>query len=135
MESLGGYAELLRIPRGSVNSNYCCVHIGDLCPTALSIIKQCNKSPLMPLIIGTYFYNRNKSDRFTEREVDTLRGIALAMKLGCKFVEASATRCTNVEEAFYDVVRLMRRKRKQIKMQAMSGQVEKFAQRTVVKQS
>jgi GTPase KRas protein len=74
----------------------------------------------------------NKSDRFTEREVDTQEGIALAMELGCGFVEASATRCTNFEEAFYDVVRLMRRKRKQIKMQAMSGQVEKFTQRTVV---
>jgi GTPase KRas protein len=77
----------------------------------------------------------NKSDRFTEREVGTPEGIALAIELGCGFVEASATRCTNVEEAFYDVVRLMGRKRKQIKTQAMSGQVEKFTQRTVVEQS
>ncbi|KAI9787562.1 MAG: Ras GTPase ras2 [Geoglossum umbratile] len=57
----------------------------------------------------------NKSDRVTEREVSTQEGHALARELGCDFVEASAKNCINVEKAFYDVVRLLRRQR-----QAMS---------------
>jgi GTPase KRas protein len=53
----------------------------------------------------------NKSDRVTEREVSTQEGHALARDLGCEFVEASAKNCINVEKAFYDVVRLLRRQR------------------------
>ncbi|KAI9859019.1 MAG: Ras GTPase ras2 [Trichoglossum hirsutum] len=53
----------------------------------------------------------NKSDRVTEREVSTQEGHALARELGCDFVEASAKNCINVEKAFYDVVRLLRRQR------------------------
>jgi len=53
----------------------------------------------------------NKSDRVTEREVSTQEGHALARELGCEFVEASAKNCVNVEKAFYDVVRLLRRQR------------------------
>lgn len=55
----------------------------------------------------------NKSDRVTEREVSTQEGHALARDLGCEFVEASAKNCVNVEKAFYDVVRLLRRQRQQ----------------------
>ena len=55
----------------------------------------------------------NKSDRVTEREVSTQEGHALARQLGCEFVEASAKNCINVEKAFYDVVRLLRRQRQQ----------------------
>lgn len=55
----------------------------------------------------------NKSDRVTEREVSTQEGHALAKELGCDFVEASAKNCINVERAFYDVVRLLRRQRQQ----------------------
>lgn len=55
----------------------------------------------------------NKSDRVTEREVSTQEGHALARELGCEFVEASAKNCVNVEKAFYDVVRLLRRQRQQ----------------------
>lgn len=55
----------------------------------------------------------NKSDRVTEREVSTQEGHALARELGCEFVEASAKNCINVEKAFYDVVRLLRRTRVQ----------------------
>jgi len=55
----------------------------------------------------------NKSDRVTEREVSTQEGHALARELGCEFVEASAKNCINVEKAFYDVVRLLRRQRQQ----------------------
>jgi GTPase KRas protein len=53
----------------------------------------------------------NKCDRVTEREVSTQEGSALARKLGCDFVEASAQNCVNVEKAFYDVVRQLRRQR------------------------
>src|ERR1700709_1062368 len=55
----------------------------------------------------------NKSDRVTEREVSTQEGHALARELGCEFVEASAKNCINVEKAFYDVVRQLRRQRMQ----------------------
>lgn len=55
----------------------------------------------------------NKSDRVTEREVSTQEGSALAKELGCDFVEASAKNCINVERAFYDVVRLLRKQRQE----------------------
>lgn len=55
----------------------------------------------------------NKSDKVTEREVSSQEGLALARELGCEFVEASAKSCANVEKAFYDVVRLLRRQRQQ----------------------
>ncbi|KAF2495714.1 ras family protein [Lophium mytilinum] len=55
----------------------------------------------------------NKCDRVTEREVSTQEGSALARELGCDFVEASAKNCVNVEKAFYDVVRQLRRQRQQ----------------------
>jgi GTPase KRas len=55
----------------------------------------------------------NKSDKVTEQEVSTQEGYALAKELGCKFVEASAKNYINVEKAFYNVVRLLRRQRKQ----------------------
>jgi GTPase KRas protein len=50
----------------------------------------------------------NKSDRVTEREVSIKDGSALAKELGCDFVETSAQNCTNVEKAFYDVIRQLR---------------------------
>ncbi|KAL8933015.1 MAG: hypothetical protein Q9211_006012 [Gyalolechia sp. 1 TL-2023] len=53
----------------------------------------------------------NKSDRVTEREVSTQEGCALAKEMGCDFVEASAKNCINVEKAFYEVVRSLRRQR------------------------
>lgn len=53
----------------------------------------------------------NKCDRVTEREVSTQEGTALAKQLGCDFVEASAKNCINVEKAFYDVVRQLRKQR------------------------
>jgi GTPase KRas protein len=55
----------------------------------------------------------NKCDRVTEREVSTQEGSSLARELGCDFVEASAKNCVNVEKAFYDVVRNLRRQRLQ----------------------
>lgn len=53
----------------------------------------------------------NKSDRVSDREVSRQEGSALARELGCEFVETSAKNCLNVEKAFYDVVRQLRRQR------------------------
>lgn len=63
----------------------------------------------------------NKSDRVTEREVSTQEGQALARELGCEFVEASAKNCINVEKAFYDVVRQLRRSRRDTLKAQTSG--------------
>ena len=62
----------------------------------------------------------NKSDRVTEREVSTQEGAALAKEMGCDFVEASAKNCINVEKAFYEVVRSLRRQRQETTL-ARSG--------------
>lgn len=64
-----------------------------------------NFGPAPVMLVG------NKSDRVTEREVSTQEGSALARELGCEFVEASAKNCINVDKAFYDVVRQLRRQR------------------------
>jgi GTPase KRas len=63
----------------------------------------------------------NKSERVTEREVSTQEGQALARELGCEFVEVSAKNCINVEKAFYDVVRDLRRKRMQAALRKPNG--------------
>lgn len=65
------------------------------------------QAPVPIMLVG------NKSDRVTEREVSTQEGHALARELGCEFVEASAKNYINVEKAFYDVVRQLRRQRNQ----------------------
>lgn len=64
-------------------------------------------SPVPVMLVG------NKSDKVMEREVSTQEGHALARELGCEFVEASAKYHINVEKAFYDVVRILRRQRRQ----------------------
>ncbi|ORY90845.1 small GTPase superfamily [Leucosporidium creatinivorum] len=53
----------------------------------------------------------NKSDRANEREVGKEEGAALARKLGCEFVETSAKTRSNLEVAYYTVVRLIRAQR------------------------
>jgi GTPase KRas protein len=55
----------------------------------------------------------NKSD-VMEREVSTQEGHALARELGCEFVEVSAKDNKNIEKAFVDIVRLLRRRSRQI---------------------
>jgi GTPase KRas len=61
--------------------------------------------PVPVMLVG------NKSDKVTERAVSSQEGQALARELGCDFVEASAKNCINVERAFYDVVRALRRQK------------------------
>ncbi|PQE10366.1 putative RAS-2 protein [Rutstroemia sp. NJR-2017a WRK4] len=55
----------------------------------------------------------NNSDRVTEREVSEKEGQNLAKALGCDFVETSVKDSINVEKAFYDVVRQLRRQKTQ----------------------
>jgi GTPase KRas protein len=55
----------------------------------------------------------NKSDRDTEREVSTHEGRALAKKLECGFLESSAKNCVAIEDTVYNVVRQLRRQRRQ----------------------
>ena len=63
----------------------------------------------------------NKCDRVTEREVSTQEGSALARELNCDFVEASAKNCIDVEKAFYDVVRQLRRQRSNAPIRQPTG--------------
>ena len=84
-------------------------------PTSLAYLS----SPVSPTQ-GTYtgpapvMLVGNKSDRITEREVSTQEGNALAKELGCDFVEASAKNNMNVDRAFYDVVRRLRKQRQDV---------------------
>ncbi|AEO62336.1 uncharacterized protein THITE_2106402 [Thermothielavioides terrestris NRRL 8126] len=71
-----------------------------------SPISAANQSAPVPIMLVG-----NKSDRIAEREVSTQEGHALARELGCEFVEASAKNYINVDKAFYDVVRILRRQR------------------------
>jgi GTPase KRas len=70
-----------------------------------------SKIPLM--LVG------NKADRSTEREVSAQEGRSLATELGCLFTESSAKTCQNVELAFYEVVRQIRRQREGEKEQLL----------------
>ncbi|KAI1853956.1 hypothetical protein JX265_003721 [Neoarthrinium moseri] len=51
----------------------------------------------------------NKCDLENEREVTRQEGEALAKSFGCKFIETSAKSRINVDKAFYDIVREIRR--------------------------
>ncbi|KNC98585.1 Ras-like protein [Spizellomyces punctatus DAOM BR117] len=51
----------------------------------------------------------NKCDLESERVVSTQEGRDLARSFGCKFVETSAKQKINVDEAFYSLVREIRR--------------------------
>ncbi|KAF2672301.1 ras protein [Microthyrium microscopicum] len=56
----------------------------------------------------------NKCDLENEREVSFEEGQALARQFGCKFIETSAKSRKNVEQAFYDIVREIRRYNKEM---------------------
>ncbi|KAI1339658.1 hypothetical protein F5Y15DRAFT_381625 [Xylariaceae sp. FL0016] len=71
--------------------------------SSLPIIPNFAEVPI--LLVG------NKADRVTEREVSIDEGQALARELGTDFLEVSAKSCYNVEKAFYDIVRSLRRQR------------------------
>ena len=50
----------------------------------------------------------NKCDLDGERQVSSFEGQQLAKSFGCRFVESSALKRINVDEAFYDLVRDVR---------------------------
>jgi len=77
----------------------------------------------------------NKSDRIAEREVSTQEGHALARELGCEFVEASAKNYINVDKAFYDVVRILRRQRQQQQQLLAAPPGTKFDSRSTTSSS
>lgn len=66
-----------------------------------------------PVMIVGHDYCEDEEREFVrrDREVSVEEGQALGKKLGCDFIEASARNCINVEKAFYDVVRALRRQR------------------------
>ncbi|KAK9767821.1 RAS1 protein [Basidiobolus ranarum] len=55
----------------------------------------------------------NKSDLENERQVSTQEGRDLAKQFGCRFIETSAKQRINVDEAFYNIVREIRRYNKE----------------------
>ncbi|KAL5426526.1 hypothetical protein PMIN04_001843 [Paraphaeosphaeria minitans] len=56
----------------------------------------------------------NKCDLEGERQVSTQEGQNLARQFGCKFIETSAKSRINVDNAFYDIVREIRRYNKEM---------------------
>lgn len=59
----------------------------------------------------------NKSDLDHKRTVGISEGRMLAKKLGCGFIETSAKTRTNVEEAFYKVIRADRKRKRDMRDQ------------------
>jgi len=55
----------------------------------------------------------NKCDLEYEREVSSQEGRDLARSFGCRFIESSAKQRINVDEAFYNLVREIRRYNKE----------------------
>ncbi|KAL4794522.1 ras family-domain-containing protein [Aspergillus venezuelensis] len=63
----------------------------------------------------------NKCDLEKERVVTEQEGEALANQFGCKFIETSAKSRINVENAFYDLVREIRRYNKEMSSPSGAG--------------
>lgn len=61
----------------------------------------------------------NKCDLEPDRQVSRAEGEQLARQFGCKFIETSAKQRINVDNAFYDLVREIRRYNRE--MQGPSG--------------
>ncbi|TPX46655.1 hypothetical protein SeMB42_g02329 [Synchytrium endobioticum] len=68
-------------------------------------VKDSDKTPI--LIVG------NKNDLTLERQVTRDEGTLLAKKLRCEFVETSAKTASNVEKAFFCLIRMMRAQREE----------------------
>jgi len=66
-------------------------------------VKEVNASEAPPIVLVA-----NKVDLAPQREVSTQEGQHLAQRWGCAFFEASAKTRTNVDEAFFEVVRKIR---------------------------
>ncbi|ORX92804.1 ras-domain-containing protein [Basidiobolus meristosporus CBS 931.73] len=67
-------------------------------------ILRVNDVDYFPIIIVA-----NKCDLESERQVSSQEGKDLARQFGCPFIETSAKQRINVDEAFYDIVREIRK--------------------------
>jgi GTPase KRas protein len=67
-------------------------------------ITRAKDSDNIPLILIA-----NKADLAQSRKVTTTEGMELAKSFGCKYIEASAKTRMNVDEAFYELVREIRK--------------------------
>lgn len=67
-------------------------------------------APSLVVLVG------NKCDLNDRRQVGSLEANNLAKKLGCGFIETSAKLGTNVEEAFFSVVRADRKRKREVSM-------------------
>ncbi|KCV68917.1 Ras-like protein, variant [Fonticula alba] len=63
----------------------------------------------------------NKCDREMERKITKEMGKDLARQFNCKFIEASAKSKINVDEAFYELVREIRRYHKESQPRSSPG--------------
>ncbi|KAJ3424995.1 ras gtpase-related [Anaeramoeba flamelloides] len=78
----------------------------ELIPTLRDEILMVKDSGDEPIVIAA-----NKIDLESKRKITTEEGKELAESLGCGYIETSAKLDIGVEDAFYDLVRLMRVKR------------------------
>ncbi|KAL1874882.1 RAS1 protein [Diaporthe australafricana] len=74
----------------------------------------------------------NKSDLDHKRTVGISEGRMLSKKLGCAFIETSAKTRTNVEEAFYKVIRADRKRKRDLREQEDSRHKSDMADLGVV---
>ena len=63
--------------------------------------------PMPMVLVG------NKCDLEHERQVPTSEGADMAESFGCKYIEASAKECMNVEACFFELVREIRKAREE----------------------
>lgn len=63
----------------------------------------------------------NKCDLETDRQVSSQEGRDLAKQFGCRFIETSAKQRIQVEEAFFEVVRDIRRYNKEQETRGPDG--------------
>lgn len=64
-----------------------------------------------PIMLVGHDYTEDEEAKAGGREVSWQEGSALARELGCEYVEACAETGLNVEKAFFDIVRELRKQR------------------------
>ncbi|KAF8863413.1 ras-domain-containing protein [Acephala macrosclerotiorum] len=77
--------------------------LDDACALYTELLRVKNKDYSPIILVG------NHCERENERQISKQEGETLARSWGCPFVEASAKERINVEKAFYDLVREIRR--------------------------
>ena len=67
----------------------------------IDLVKESSNTPIILVA--------NKCDKISEAQVTREQGLALAKKLNCSFIETSAKTGMNVEKAFFDLIRKLRK--------------------------